>query len=1369
MSATARNQVFSAVHTVGGLLPADMLVRICDGKDVSGSKPADYRVIGARSVRDDAERHWSYLKSIWVELREKLPVARETDAPADPTGLARSQWLEPLFNELGFGSLATVGAAGIGSDDGGKTFAISHRWNHVPIHLIAWNAKLDARPAPGAVPPQSLVQECLNRSDAHLWAVLSNGRQLRLLRDSNALATASYVEFDLEAIFDGELFSEFVLLYRLLHVSRFEMLDGTAASSCWLENWRVEAISSGVRALDNHREGVKKAIEALGTGFLRHPANGRLRREIDADALHAALLRMAYRMIFWFVADDRDVLHPKETPDQVRQRYAAYFSSARLRRQALRRRGTTRGDLYQALRIVFGALGDEHGRPELGLPGLGGLFDDGSADAPLTDLALSNIDLLEAVRHLSRVRDEQSARWRQVDYRNIGAEELGSIYESLLEYVPKHSAVDGTFELVNRLGNDRKKTGSYYTPTSLIEVLLDSNLDPVIDEAQKRAEQKAAEAGLPDAQQTIVDELLALTVCDPACGSGHFLVAAARRIAKRLAAVRERNPEPTLDAVRDALHDVAARCIYGVDLNPMAVELAKVSLWLETLRPGKALSFLDAHIKHGNALIGATPTLINGGIPDKAFKPIEGDDPHIARSLERRNAEERANQMSIFDVLRPGETTNAAFADELRRITNARADELRDVHKQADEYRSWTGSAEYLRAKQVADAWCAAFMWLKTKDAPEPITHGVFTRLQTGEAQRVPTATLHEVERIRAQYHFFHWHLAFPDVFSAATEAAEPDPVSGWHGGFSCVLSNPPWDKVDFEDKKYFSLVDQSIAAMAGAARRNRIARWTEENPAGGNRYRSARRTVKATFHFTSKSGSFPLCQQGLSAKGVNSLFLDHLFAERLSSLAAPHGRFGCVVQTSIATSAGAQRLFSDLAQRGSITSLYDFENRKPLFVGVDSRYRFCLLSLSGRARREPAAKFAFFLGDATELQDRERAFTLNPEEIGLLNPNTGTLPIFRSRRDADLTVAIHRRIPVLWNENIDDGNPWQISFKNLFNTTDDSDLFHTRESLENQGWILKDNIFELNGRRMLPVYEGKMAHHFDHRWNAYHGARNEDHRRVSAAAKQDPSVLAAPRYWILEEGHIPVTRKGNKTRVPGIELRLNDVDWSRGWLCGWRDITVSTNERTAISAFIPRTAVVETYPLMLPRVSPALTAALVAAQSSLVLDYTSRQKMSDSHMKVFIWKQLPIPHPDTLAAHLPFLLPRVLELSYTAYDMADLGRDLGDPADAQPFQWDEERRAQIRAELDAYFFHVYGIARADVDYILESFQTESGGLKNNEIAKYGSYRTKDLVLAEYDRMAAAGVSLTNPLVDGESYTSTLNPPPGHGPRHPTK
>ncbi|MFE2523779.1 Eco57I restriction-modification methylase domain-containing protein [Streptomyces sp. NPDC059382] len=1371
MSATTRNQVFTAVQTVGALLPADMLVRISEGKDVPGSKPADYGLPTSRSVRDEAERSWEYLKPLWRELRKRLPEHEETGLPAaDPTGLAGTDWLTPLWRELGFGPLTPVGPAGITADsDAEKSFPVSHRWRHALIHQAAWNANLDKRPGgAGTVPPQSMLQECLNRTDAHLWGVLTNGRQVRLLRDSSALATASYVEFDLEAIFDGELFSEFVLLYRTLHVSRFEIAEDAAPSACWLEKWRTEAIASGTRALEHHRDGVQAAITTLGTGFLRHPDNAALRENVDVEALHAALLRLVYRLIFVFVAEDRGALLDPDADAQAKDRYEKYFSSARLRRHAFRRRGTAHSDLYRSMTIVLTALSDIDGRPELALPGIGGLFNNTDADAPLRDLSLTNASLLEAVRHLARVRDGASSRWRPVDYRNMGSEELGSVYESLLELVPRYSAEKRSFELVNRLGNDRKKTGSYYTPSSLIETLLDSTLDPVISDAFDRGKEHARAANQTDPSEAILNELLSLTVCDPACGSGHFLVAAARRIAKQVAAVREQNPEPTVEAVQHALHEVVARCVYGVDLNPMAIELAKVSLWLEALEPGRPLGFLDAHIKLGNGLIGATPALLRGGIPNTAFKPVEGDDVDWAKGRGKENDLERKGNTGLFELETETKVSNSGFASGLRRITDSPAGKLADVLRQQDAFREWSNSAEYVRALHIADAWCAAFTWYKTEDAPPAITERVFRDLQEPEREGASQAVHDEIVRLAEQYRFFHWHLEFPDVFTVPEEGVagiDVSPETGWAGGFSCVVGNPPWDKVDFEDKKYFSVVEPSIAAVSGTARRTRIVEWESENPEAGTRYRAARRMVKSTFLFAGASRAFPLCAKGLTVKGVNSLQTDQLFTERFAMIVAPMGRFGAVIPTAIATGAGSQHLFSDFTQRGALASLYDFENRKPLFEGVDSRYKFCLLSLAGRGHTESTAEFAFFLQDPVDLDDTERVFALSPEEITLINPNTGTLPVFRSRKDADLTAAIYQRIPVLWNESKSGGNPWGISFKNLFNMTDDSDLFRTREELIREGWELVGNVFLKGADRMLPLYEGKMAHHFDHRWNSYYGTGNEDRRRMEADEKLDPSAAAGARYWIADKGDISTIRGGKKVEVPGVSNRLSGAHWDRGWVLGWRDVCRTTDERTAIAAFLPRTAVGHTYPLMLSGVTPALNVAMVAAQSSLVFDFVSRQKISDAHMKLFIWKQLPVPNPKVLEPHTPFLTSRVLELVYTAHDMEGLARDLADAG--APFQWDESRRAQIRAEMDAFYFHLYGIPREDVDYILESFQTENGGLKNNEIAKYGSYRTKELVLAEYDRMAAAGVSLENPLIDGENYTSMLTPPPGHGPRHP--
>ncbi|CAL9379165.1 hypothetical protein SUDANB1_01029 [Streptomyces sp. enrichment culture] len=1350
MSAVTRNQVFTAVHTVGGLLPADMLVRISEGKDVPGSKPADYGLPSSRSVRDEAERSWEYLKPLWRELRKHLPEDRETGLPAaDPTGRAAADWLAPLWRELGFGPLTQVGAVGIAADsDSEKKFPVSHRWRHALIHQTTWNADLDKRPGgAGSVPPQSMLQECLNRTEAHLWGVLTNGRQVRLLRDSSALATASYVEFDLESIFDGELFSEFVLLYRVLHVSRFEVAEDAPPSACRLEKWRTEAIASGTRALDQLRKGVQDAITALGTGFLRHPENTALREDVRPKALQAALLRLVYRLLFVFVAEDRDALLSPKADPQARERYEAYFSSARLRAHARKRRGTAHGDLYEALRIVLDALGDEAGRPELGLPGLGGLFNDTEADAPLRGLKLSNEALLAAVRHLSQVRDGSSGRWRAIDYRHLDAEELGSVYESLLELEPKHSTADRTFTLVEVAGNTRKTTGSYYTPSSLIECLLDSTLDPVIRDAVKRGEEAASKSGAADPADSIVDALLSLTVCDPACGSGHFLVAAARRIAKVVAAVRERNPEPTLDAVRHALHEVVARCIYGVDLNPMAVELAKVSLWLEALEPGKPLGFLDAHVKHGNGLIGATPALLRSGIPDVAFKPIEGDDKKWAKSLERQNRVELSGQRGLFDLGIEARVANTAFAADLRRITNASSDTLSEVNRQEAEYENWSQSAKYMHALHVADAWCAAFMWHKTPSAPLAVTEEVFRALQDPDADAAPQSTHDEIDRLSSQYRFFHWHLEFPEVFSVPESDAGVHEATGWAGGFSCVLGNPPWDQVQVDAREFFAATRSDIAQASTMTIRNRmIKNLATEDPELFDAFADEQRKNDGFKHFVHSSGTFPLTAFG-------RLNTYSLFSELGRRLTGKYGRVGQIVPSGIATDSFNQHYFSDLIDRRSLVSLYDFRNTG-FFGDVAGAQgnRFCLLVSSSSPHDQPL-DLAFRLEAIEDLDDLNRHVVITPDEIRRVNPNTGTCPIFRSARDAKITLGAYERLPVLIQEGDASGNPWDLDFQLMFMTNTDSHLFTEGRELNEDDWVREGNELVSESKRMLPLYEAKMLHHYTHRFGDYALATITPGKGVralptpSAALLDNPNYFTEPRYWVPEAS---------------VDAKLADKGWRNGWVIGFRKITSSLDERSVISFLAPRGGVADSANVILPgdvECAPFLYAQL----SSFAFDYVARQKLGGVNLNFFIFAQLPTLLPSHAARHAIFVYPRTLELIYTAYDIRSFALDMGDTG--APFRWNEGRRETIRAELDALFFHLYGISREDADYILDTFPI----VRRKDEAKYGSYRTKELILAEYDRMAAAGLTLDNPLVDGENYTSTLTPPPGHGPRHPAK
>jgi hypothetical protein len=1296
---------FIGVRVQGGLIPADLLARLISGANVPGLSSNDFHLAAGESVRDAANRVWAYLRGAWTTYREALATLPETDTA---TSLIRERFMLVLLDQLGYGRVPTTGRGGLMA--GEQSFPVSHLWDAVPIHLLG-RVPLDIRTkgVAGAAgsSPHSMMQELLNRSDRYLWAILANSSTLRLLRDSTSLVGSAYVEFDLEAIFEGDLFADFLLLYSLCHVSRLETRDpDIGPASCWLEQWRQDALESGSRALNLLRDGVVDALQTLGSGFLAHTDNARLRQDLADGAItvhdvHHALLRVVYRLLFTFVAEDRGALLDPKADPQARQRYLDYFSTERLRRTSRRRRGGRYSDRWQALTVVWRGLGDVNGLPELGLPGIGGLFDSGELDF-LMNCELSNEALQSAVRSLSLVREPGSQVLRIVDYRNLGAEELGSIYEALLEFMPAWDPATKTYQLSIASGNQRRDTGSYYTPTSLVESLLDTALDPVLDDAQKSDNSEEA--------------LLSVTVCDPACGSGHFLVGAARRIAKRVAGIRTGDPEPTPESVRSAMRDVVAGCIYGVDVNPLAAELAKVSLWMEALDPGHPLTFLDAQIKVGNALVGATPKLLADGLPDDAFKPIEGDDRRITAALGRQNRSDRSAQGSFFDI--DVVAANSKLGEQVQKVVQAPALSLADVHVQRQRLQAYADSDEYRRQRLAADAWCAAFVWPKQAGAATAITHRTITALAEGN-DVLSEASIAEVERLAAEYRFFHWHLEFPHLFPAIARGQDTvNPATGWAGGFSVLIGNPPWERVKLQEQEFFAARDPEIALAPNAAARKRmIAALPTSNPSLHAAFIAEKRRAEGISHLMRNSGRYPLTGRG----DINTYAV---FAETDRNLLGGRGRLGVILPTGIATDATTQYFFKDLVVNGSIASLYDFENAKPFFVGVHRSYKFCLLTLVGRDTREPAASFAFFAHDPTDLQRPDVRFALTPEEITLLNPNTGTCPVFRSRRDADITLGIYKRVPVLIREGDSGGNPWGITFMRMFDLSNDSHLFHTRDGLEADGWELNGNLFQRGKQRMLPLYEAKMLAMYDHRAadvvkseNA--AQRQNQPRYLTEAEHADSHRLALPLAWV-KAADLPET--------------------STGWLTGFSDVTAVTNERTVIAAALPMAAVGNTYPLFFTTRSVG-RALVLAVFNSFVFDYVARQKIPGLHLNYVHVRQLPVVDESTFSKPCgwagtelisDWIMSRVLRLSYTAIDMSPVAEDVG--FYGNPFQWDVGNRVVLRAELDAAFFHLYGIERDDVDYIMDTFPI----VKRKDIAAHNEYRTKQLILEIYDAMTAA-------------------------------
>src|SRR5215212_1119106 len=588
---------YTTIITEGGLLPADILDAIAT-EELTGQRPEDFGLERGRNLSDRIAAAWQAARGHWMLFKTYVEDLRESDPG---TSVTRQRWVLPLLDVLGYQIAFNASAYQVE----GRSYAISHRAGQYddapPVHVEGIRTSLDARPPSGRprLSPHALVQEYLNSTE-HLWGIVTNGERLRLLRDSSRFTRPAYVEFDLRAMFEGEKFSEFALLYRLIHRSRLPY-DSTDAASCLLEKYHQQAVETGGRVREKLRDGVELALRTLGSSLLEHPANAELRAKLESGKLtplayYRQVLKLIYRLLFLMVAEDRGLIATgtrrltaaDDDPFEITSTqsfdallaslvrgpsvtdrlkiYYNHYSVARLRRLA-EQPGTGRGpydDLWMGLQTTFRLLegSDEQSPRSLGLAPLDGDLFGPEAIADLEGQHLRNADLLRAIRALSLYREKESKALRRVNYGALDVEELGSVYESLLDYRPVIGAGGASFDLVT--GTERKTTGSYYTRPELVQELIKSALVPVIEDRLK---------GAVDKEQA----LLSITVCDPACGSGHFLLAAARRLGQELAKVRSGEEQPGPAQFRRAVRDVIAHCIYGVDLNPLAVDLCKLA------------------------------------------------------------------------------------------------------------------------------------------------------------------------------------------------------------------------------------------------------------------------------------------------------------------------------------------------------------------------------------------------------------------------------------------------------------------------------------------------------------------------------------------------------------------------------------------------------------------------------------------------------------------------------------------------------------------------------------------------------------------------------------------------------------------------
>jgi hypothetical protein len=770
---------FSSINIQGNIVSSEILDKIRN-EDIKFQAPGDFALPKNTSVRDEIGIAWAAAHAHYTAF--KLRVERLADNETG-TSETRNSWVLPLLRELGYD---VEKANAFIHPDTQKSYAISHKVANrgdFPIHIMGIRDNLDSRRDAGGprLSPHSLMQEYLNHTE-HTYGIVTNGQFLRVLRDATRLVRISFLEFDLVKIMEDELYADFAVLYRLLHVTRLPKSASENEESI-LEFYHQESLSSGSRIREALSLAVEKSIKLLANGFLQHPLNEELRNNISQGWLspqgyYKTQLRLIYRILFLAVTEERNLVYAESNDPEMQRRrklYYEYYSIERLRKLAgrLQYMDGRKHDLWEGLKATFLLFEKGFYGKRLGIEPLGsGLFGD-AALKEINTQHLSNDVLLQVIRNLTYF-ENKNKQWVRVNYSDLDVEEFGSVYEGLLELEPYFTDVSGrkTFEF--KAGNERSKAGAHYTPEELVKPLITHSLEYIIQDKLKEADPEKA--------------LLSITVCDVACGSGHILLSAARRIALQLAIFRETRAtggktvveQPSPSYVRTAMRDVIRHCIYGVDKNEMAVELCKVALWLEAHVPGEPLNFLDHRIKWGDSIVGLShKEELKKGIPDEAFKALPGDEKEVVQSFARQNKQERKTRDQIS--MNFEQQVDDKLADVLKEFdiwSELPEETPEQVEAKAAAYRKLFHSSAFERIKTLADIQVGQFFIPKTTAKKDKlVTDGKFNQILRG-VQSIPapvmTSTIEFSER-----RFFHWFIEFPEVFGK--------------GGFDCVLGNPPF------------------------------------------------------------------------------------------------------------------------------------------------------------------------------------------------------------------------------------------------------------------------------------------------------------------------------------------------------------------------------------------------------------------------------------------------------------------------------------------------------------------------------------------------------------------------------------------------
>ena len=1274
----------------GGLFLPDQLEKAARG-DADFQAESDYQTPKGLRVKDDYSRAFQIACAQWQQFSEQF---ERTDINADQ--LTKDFVFELLKDVFAYTQITQI--KGIQASE--RHYPAQLCAGQVPIIVAPFNLGLDESHDGFAVANTQwqdksrkksafqMAQELLNASDEHLWALVTNGKQIRLLRDAASLTRPSFLEIDLQDILQGKRFSEFANVWRLIHASRFNQATNPE-QSIW-EKWRDSGKQEGSRVRDGLRIGVETALLVLGQGFVQHPANQPLRDDLLSGELTKGdyfqeLLRLVYRFIFLFNVEERGILHAEDNSKagvQARQAYALGYALVRLRNTCLKRRARNQfNDQWQAIKVVFKGL--ENGQPLLALPALGGLFA-GHQCQHLDQSSIDNTHLLTAMENL---------RWANlngtkmlIDYRNMDTEELGSVYESLLELLPEidiHARKFGFVGITSEgstAGNARKISGSYYTPDSLVQELIKSALEPVIEDRIKQNSENPIEA------------LLAIRVIDPACGSGHFLLAAARKLAERLAQLRAPESAVKPKDYRQALHDVIRNCIFGVDRNPMALELARTALWIEGFAEDEPLSFLDHHLQCGDALLGLMDLkALERGIPKDAFKALSGDDNRVCKELAKQNAAElkdleKKRTAKVFKQVDEFISKDNGL-DALKAIEAMPDRTTKQIAAKEQAYQQFLTQATESPLRHAADMLLGAFLIKKTAQNQQqvPTTASVILELMGENSLNHREKKKLAAELCKYNY-VLHWPLVFPQVFA--------------QGGFDCILGNPPWKRVQFDERNFFFGKDFEIFNEENKSKRlEKIQGLKVTSQELWIEWQTAYRKIETFYNYLKGSNSLPLT-------AIDKFNLYAVFTERSLQILSKNGKAGLILDAGIISDQLSSNLIEYCFRNRLISKVREFENSNLIFRDVHKQERFVLLTLG--ACSSPV-DCALGLRNVNESAAQISRVFMTYDDLKLYSPEVFSLPKFSNSYEYEIFRKCYKKSPFFLSDK-DDSNSWKVKISRYINVTDFSGEIKKRAEIN-------DEELEL----YLPLMEGKLFNLYDFKYATY--SMNENVIEFDTKSKQNTQNFL--RY-------IP----------KNIALRRNPRVLTSKYFLLIRDTTHSTNERGIIACIAPNYITDYTVRVVEGDLEAKNTLILLASLNSLVIDFIARMRIGGNHLSNYIINQLPILNLNQYSKiDTDFILNRSLQLTYISDELNAFANELDHESGF--FSYDKSLRSRLQSELDAYYAKLYGFTRDELRYILnpadvmgedcpsETFRV----LKNSEIKEFGEYRTRRLVLEAWDKL----------------------------------